>query len=220
MTWLYCFQVGARYPVLVVDSIGTDKYRLSTSIGLPPPIASPQSTKSSKKVMHLAKDVLTPEDRAQVRLLDMLCSAQLHLEDTEDVSAHFALTQTFEAQLDAIRVEFQQNRSCNLETQWQSTKLYVFGMTLIQEGPLGSHHVTQAFVNQQIALEKCLKAASSYITTMTDLSNQSIAGQRYASGILTLYPKHYFNALMAAAAYLFRGFIAFKGATEYQQSWQ
>ena len=167
--------------------------------------------------MQLAKDVITIEDRAQIRILDVLCSAELHLDNIEDWSAHFSLTQTFEAQLDAIRTEFQQNWSWNLEAQWQRTKLYVLGITLTQETPSDNEQISHAFMFRQIVLEKCMNAASSYITTMTDLSNQSIPGQRYASGILTFYPKHYFTTLIAAAAYLFRFLIGYQGTTESQR---
>lgn len=168
--------------------------------------------------MHIAKDVLTVEDRAQVKLLDLLCSAEIHLDNVEDWSAHFSLTQTFEAQLDVMRVGYSKDWSWNIEAQWQSTKLYILGMILAKELPRNDDQMSQAFMYRQIVLEKCMKAASSYITTMTDLSNQSIAGQRYASGILTFYPKHYLTGLMAAAAYLFRFLIAYQGATESQQT--
>lgn len=185
---------------------------------MPPPIASPQFAKSLKRANQLAKDVLTNEDRAQVKLLDVLCSAQIHLDDIEDWHAHFSLTQTFETQLDAIRIEFQQSWSWNLETQWQWVKFNILGTTLTQELPRDDEQMSKAFLYRQIVLEKCMKAAASYITTMTDLSNQSIAGQRYVSGILTFYPKHYFTSLLAAAAYLFRYLIAFEGATQTQQT--
>ncbi|KAK5958608.1 Regulatory protein leu3 [Knufia fluminis] len=193
-------------------------FQLSAYHGLPPPIASPQFAKSLKRANQLAKDVLTNEDRAQVKLLDVLCSAQIHLDDIEDWHAHFSLTQTFETQLDAIRIEFQQSWSWNLETQWQWVKFNILGTTLTQELPRDDEQMSKAFLYRQIVLEKCMKAAASYITTMTDLSNQSIAGQRYVSGILTFYPKHYFTSLLAAAAYLFRYLIAFEGATQTQQT--
>lgn len=195
----------------------TNVPRLSTSLGLPPPICSPQHSRSLRRALQLATDILTPEDRAQIKLLDILTSAQVQLDAITDNDSHYSMTEVYELQIDSLRTEFQEHWSWNLEAQCQSSKMYLLGMTLTLDLPRDSDLLSQAFLQRQLVLERSMRAASSYISTMTDLSNQEILGQQYASGILTFYPKHYYTSLMGAVCYLFRFLVGYQGTTQSQQ---
>lgn len=192
--------------------------RLAVYLGLPPPLCLPQQAKILEQSRRFAAGRLTVADRAAAKVVDILCSAQVHLDTIEDTSSHFSMTQTYESQLDALRMQYQEGWSWNLEVQLLAAKMYIFGITLTLDLPHDEYQLSQAFLYRQITLEKGMKAASSFVSTMADLSNQSIPGHRYASGILTFYPKHFFTSLMAAAAYLFRFLLAYQGATLAQQS--
>lgn len=171
-----------------------------------------------RRLQQLATDILTPADLAATRILDVLCLVQTNLDSIEDASAHFSLTQMYEMQLDGIATQYQENWSWNLEAQLLSAKIYLFSMTLTQDLPLDEDQLSQAYMYRQIILERGGKASSSFVSTMVNLSNQSIPSHGYASGIMTFYPKHFFTSLMAAAAFLFRFLLSYQGATQMQQS--
>lgn len=171
-----------------------------------------------RRLQQLANGILTPADLAATRILDVLCFVQTNLDSIEDTSAHFSMTQTYEVQLDGIATQYQEHWSWNLEAQLLSAKIYLFSMTLTLDLPLDEDQLSQAYMYRQIILEKGLKMASSFVSTLTNLSNQSIPGHGYASGIMTFYPKHFFTSLMSAAAFLFRFLLSYQGATQTQQS--
>lgn len=150
-------------------------------------------------------------------MLDVLCSANTHLDAIEDHASQFSMTQTFEVQLDTISSQFRDSWSESLEAQLLAAKIYILGIPLTQDLPFDHEKLSQALLNRQLVLEKGKKASSELISAMVNLSNLSVPGRRYASGVLTFYPKHYFSSLVVAAAFLFRYMITSQDATQEQQ---
>lgn len=178
----------------------------------------PQQTRTIRRSQQLASNILTPADRATTKILDVLCCANTHLDAIEDSTSQFSMTQTFEAQLDAIFAQYRDSWSESLEAQLLAAKIFLLGIPLTQDLPIEEEKLSQSLIYRQIILEKGMKASSELIAVMVNLSNQNIPGHRYASGILTFYPKHYFVALIVAAAFLFRFILSYRGATEAQQN--
>lgn len=182
------------------------------------PICVPQHSKSLERAKQLAGDLLTADDRAQIQMLEMLCVAESQLESIQDASSHFSMIQACDAQLDTVKSSCGESWTTDAELQYQSIKLYMFGMTFTQDFPTVHEQQTQAVFYRQIVLEKCLQAASSYILTMTQMSNLTIGGKRHPIGALTFHPRHpYFTALLMAASSIFRFLISYHDLRESQQ---
>lgn len=178
----------------------------------------PQQARTIRRSQQLATDVLTSADRATTRILDVLCCANTHLDMIEDNSSQFSMTQTFEMQLDAIVTEYRDVWTETLGIQLLAAKMYILAIPLTQDLPVNQDELSQSIIYRQLILEKGMKASSEFILAMVGLSDESIPGQRYASGILTFYPKHYFASLVFAAAFLFRYILSYQSATQAQQA--
>lgn len=151
-------------------------------------------------------------------MLEMRCIAEVQLETIEDSASHYSMTQACDAQIDTVKSTAGEAWTMDTELLYQSTKLYILGMTFTQDFPTALDQQAQAAFYRQIVLEKCLQAASSYISTMTELSNLTIAGRRHLVGALTFHPKcFYFTTLIMAACSIFRFLIAYQGLTSDRQ---
>lgn len=204
--------------ILVTNTLVlADTGRLSTYLGLPPPLCMPQQARAIRRSQHLASSILTRADHATIKILDVLCCANTHLDAVEDNASQFSMTQMFEVQLDTISTEFRDDWSEALNAQMLAAKIYILGIPLTQDLPVEKDKLPRALLYRQLILEKAMKASAQLISTMVNLSNQSTPGHRYASGILTFYPKHYFASLVAATAFLFRFILGCQGATQAQQ---
>lgn len=141
----------------------------------------------------------------------------MYLENIDDPHTHYAMTETFNAQMTALKSVAQESWvwSTALDIQLESARLHLFAMTFIQDN---TFHDAQIRIYHQTILQNLLSSASSLVSTMTGLSNQEIAGHHYFSGILTFYPKHYFLSLILATSCLYRFLIANRNALQSQQS--
>lgn len=201
--------------VALHHSFNINGYRVGAFLGLPPPICLPQHARSLKRAQDLAVDYLNPEEKAQIKMLDIFCDAQIHLDSIQEINAQYSLLNTYTSRFESVKVSVQETWSWNLEVCYQSLKLYTLGIGLLPDISDENH---QALVYRQLIMQQCLDAASSYISTLSYMSYQPASGSRYPSGILTFYPKHYFTALMASASYIFRFMISSRDLNQAQQS--
>ena len=131
---------------------------------------------------------------------------------------HFAVTQTYEDQLDELRRTNAEIWTPQLEMEMCSAKLYLYGLTFtipILTNVLGN---PQRQIHRQMVLQKGLKAASGYITEATNMNQLPAASGFYPGGDLTFAPKQYFTSLFNATTFLFRFLATYTTGTAAQES--
>ncbi|KAK5129049.1 hypothetical protein LTR85_000382 [Meristemomyces frigidus] len=202
LNWLSCFDIGIR---------------LSTYLGMPPPISTPHLLNAVKQACSQVSSVLPPSFRALLTIRQVTASFTSHLLDLSDGgshTAHFGLTQHFDKQLDDVKTDIATCWTPALEVDLQGAKLYLYATTLALPTASDAKETTVRSLHRETALQKGLLAAMAVITNTTALSLTSADSDCYLAGVLTFYPKQYFTTLFFATTFLFRLLLSSRTAMQ------
>lgn len=139
-----------------------------------------------------------------VAILKISSTSTTTLGEVEDPTLHFAITRTYDTQLDELKRINAEVWTPQLEMELCNAKLYLFALTFAMPTQTDAGNDPQRQILRQMVLQKGLRVALEYITVAASLNQLPETSSIYPGGNLTFAPKQYFTGLFNATTFLFR----------------
>ena len=191
--------------------------RLSVFYGYPPSFSTPQQFQAIDKAKASSRDCMSQAFAAKLEIRETTCMFQSQLDMSEDPDAYFTKVMMFDRIFDQISSKYHQHCTSDLELTLDSSRLYLYAFAFMTCAPTGSATAMRASAQHYLILQKALAAASRLIANLTNLS-QSSSPSATSVGLLSFYPRHYFEMLFFAAIFLFRILINGQGALSHNRA--
>lgn len=170
-------------------------------------MASPHHMRYIKKAALHVNETLTPHDKANIAIAEVVCNCVISLEDVNDALAKVSLARIFDDELNAIQHNAQSSWTSESEVLYQYAKLNMYATVLMDTGGAAVNRATETSMGKHGFLFHGLDSAFSLIRHMHRFGPSGAVADTEHTVVLQHLPRVFFNALFFAAIFLFRFII-------------
>lgn len=178
-------------------------HSISIFLGFEPVLASPHHMRYIKKAALHVNETLTPNDKANIAIAEVVCNYVISLEDVNDTLAKVSLARIFDDELNAVQQNAQSCWTSENEVVYQYAKLNLYAAVLMDTEGAVVNPTTEFSMGKHGFLFHGLDSALSLIRHM----HHGVPDNTEHTEVLQHLPRVFFNALFFAAIFLFRFII-------------
>lgn len=160
-----------------------------------------------KKAAFHVDQTLTPNDKANIAISEVVCNGVISLEDVNDTLAKVSLARVFDDELNTIQQNAQSFWSSESEVVYQYAKLDLYAAVLMDTEGAAVSRTAELSMGKHKFLFHGLDSAVSLIRHMHRFGPFGAIGNPEHTEVLQHLPRVFFNALYFAAIFLFRFII-------------